>query len=234
MLTVYKYSIHAGNWWRPLWKILSRSWLWVAGSHVGKPTDGLSVFSYYKRVACKFNLCFWCFDKNEVGTNLIRVRVMYLFMCRRDTIHLWVKNTLGEIHAIQASRNASCGAVYKTVEQLTGIPQDLQMLSTGHAILNPKRALTDYNLSSGSWLHLSVKGVGGNGESGRWYSTECVWNTACLYSYYWIPHCSYNLFAIMTYIMHTGPGRDQWWMWFLWRRGRCVLCRMCFLSLQYM
>ena len=92
---------------------------------------------------------------------------MYLFMCRRDTIHLWVKNTLGEIHAIQASRNASCGAVYKTVEQLTGIPQDLQMLSTGHAILNPKRALTDYNLSSGSWLHLSVKGVGGDGESGR-------------------------------------------------------------------
>ena len=89
-------------------------------------------------------------------------------MCRKtDTINLWVKNTGGKTHRIQVSPNASCAAVHKIVENQTGIPQELQMLSTGNILLNPKHALTNYNLSSGSWLHLSVKGVGGDGESGR-------------------------------------------------------------------
>ena len=55
--------------------------------------------------------------------------------------------------------------LFSKVEQVTGIPQDLQMLSYKSHLINPDTPLREYRLEDNSSINLSVKGVGGGGEN---------------------------------------------------------------------
>ena len=48
---------------------------------------------------------------------------------------------------------------------MTGVPTDMQLLSYGTKLIRPNKKLQDYNLQDNCCVHLSVKGVGGNGGS---------------------------------------------------------------------
>ena len=60
-----------------------------------------------------------------------------------------------------------CSELVVRVEQLWGIPPELQMLSLGGHLLQPQTHLQSYHIENGTCIDLSVtvKGLGGGGES---------------------------------------------------------------------
>ena len=55
--------------------------------------------------------------------------------------------------------------IFEKVEEATSVPVDQQMLLTRGQHLRPDTLLKDYHLDQGCYIHLSVKGRGGGGES---------------------------------------------------------------------
>ena len=58
-----------------------------------------------------------------------------------------------------------CSELFVRVEQLWCIPPELQMLSLGGHLLQPQTHLQSYQIENGTCIDLSVKGLGGGGES---------------------------------------------------------------------
>ena len=65
---------------------------------------------------------------------------------------------------MKSDQNILCEEVFSKVHEVTGVPVKFQMLSIGTTLLQPLEPLGHYALHNGSHLHLSVKGVGGNGN----------------------------------------------------------------------
>ena len=87
-------------------------------------------------------------------------------------LHLCVKDSKGVSFPLEVKcdQTTLCGQVFSKVQDVTGIPARFQMLSTGATLLQPLEPLVHYALHNGSHLHLSVKGVGGNGsDCGMFY-----------------------------------------------------------------
>ena len=55
--------------------------------------------------------------------------------------------------------------LFEKVEEVTGVPIDMQLLSYGTHLIHPNKKLVDYGLQDNCCIHLSVKGVGGTGDS---------------------------------------------------------------------
>ena len=55
--------------------------------------------------------------------------------------------------------------LFEKVEEMTGVPTNMQLLSYGTKLIRPNKKLQDYGLQDNCCVHLSVKGVGGNGDS---------------------------------------------------------------------
>ena len=82
-------------------------------------------------------------------------------------LHLTVKCLSGEKipFVLDYTDELLSRALFCKVEQITGIPQDLQMLFYKTHLLNPVTPLRVYCLEDGCSIDLSVKGVGGGGET---------------------------------------------------------------------
>ena len=92
-------------------------------------------------------------------------------ICRRQCapvkpLHLYVKDFKGISFTLEVKwdQNTLCEEVFSEVQEVTGVHAKFQMLSIGTMLLQPLEPLGHCALHNGSHLHLSVKGVGGNGN----------------------------------------------------------------------
>ena len=86
-------------------------------------------------------------------------------MSHDGVLELCIRNVRGDLLVLKdVPKHGQCSSLYGIVENLTGIPSNIQMISTGTALLDYKGQLQSYALQNGSTLYLSVKGMGGGKE----------------------------------------------------------------------
>ncbi len=67
--------------------------------------------------------------------------------------------------SIRYDANILTRTLYYEAEKATGIPVEHQMLTNGQSFLRPDVKLGEFHLKDGCYIHLSVKGLGGGGQS---------------------------------------------------------------------
>ena len=83
-----------------------------------------------------------------------------------ESLTIMVKCPSGEAVSCNIESTESLGKdLFEKVEEMTGVPTNMQLLSYRAQLIRPNIKLQDYCLKDGCCVHLSVKGIGGNGNS---------------------------------------------------------------------
>ena len=81
-------------------------------------------------------------------------------------VHLNIKGPSGKTEHLNMFINEQtlCSSLYARVEKMWGIPRNIQLLSLGQSLLQPNVPLRDYDIEDGTWINLSITGLGGGGS----------------------------------------------------------------------